>query len=91
MHLARITLTCLAFNTAQVYLSQRGKTVAAQGIRRLRQCYFPQLGHSPIVIYIGRYYAVLPVERLLQIVGFGVRRTLRPKLAGVRLNSTLPP
>lgn len=91
VHLARITLTCLAFNTAQVYLSRLGQTVAAKGIRRLRQFYSPHLGHSPVVIYIGRYYAVLPVERLLQIVGFGTRRTLRPKLIRTRLSTTLPP
>jgi len=90
IHIARITLTCLAFNTAQVYLSRLGKTVAARGIRRLRQFYSPYLGHSPVVIYIGRYYAVLPVERLLQIVGFGTRRTLSPKLIRTKL-STIPP
>lgn len=91
VHLARITLTCLAFNTAQVYLSRMGKTIAAQGIRRLRQIYSPYLGHSPVVIYIGRYYAVLPVEQLLQIVGFGTRRTIRPNLGRGTLNTTLPP
>lgn len=80
IHVARIALTCLAFNTAQTYLSRAGKNVAAQGIRRLRSFYWPQLGHSPVVIYIGRYYAVLPVEKLLETVGFSVRRTLRPQL-----------
>ncbi len=80
IQLARITLTCLAFNTAQTYLSRAGKTLAAHGIRRLRHCYSPELGHSPVVIYIGRYYAVLPVERLLEIVNFPVHRTLRPRL-----------
>jgi hypothetical protein len=80
IHVARIALTCLAFNTAQTYLSRAGKTVAAHGIRRLRTFYWPQLGHSPVVIYIGRYYAVMPVEKLLEIVGFSVRRTLRPQL-----------
>lgn len=84
MHLARITLTCLAFNTAQIYLSQAGKTVAAHGIRRLRQYYSPLLGHSPVVIYIGRHYAVLPVEQLLHILGHGPRRTLRPMLGHLK-------
>jgi hypothetical protein len=91
IHLARITLTCLAFNTAQVYLSGSGKNLAAKGIRRLRQLYSTALGHSPVVIYIGRYYAVLPVERLLEVVGFHVRTTLRPRLARSHANSTGPP
>jgi hypothetical protein len=90
MHLARITLTCLAFNTAQIYLGQAGKKVAAHGIRRLRQVYLPLLGHAPVVIYIGRYYAVLPVERLLHILGHGARRTLRPMLIRVEPH-TIPP
>jgi hypothetical protein len=90
MHLARITLTCLAFNTAQVYLTQSGKSLAAQGIRRLHQLYSTDLGHSPVVIYIGRYYAVVPVERLLEVVGFGVHTTLRPRVARSQ-NSTGPP
>lgn len=81
IHMARITLTCLAFNTAQTYLSRAGKTVAAEGIRRLRRCYWPKLGHSPVVIYIGRYYAVMTIEKLLETVGFSVHRTLRPQLA----------
>src|SRR5947209_1084367 len=34
--LGRTTLTCLAFNTAQVYRSQAGERLAAMAIRRLR-------------------------------------------------------
>ena len=74
----RVTLTCLAFNTAQVYLSRSGGRLAARGIRRLRRQYHPQLGASPVVIYIGRAYAVLPVEELLAIVRLPVRQSLLP-------------
>jgi len=93
IQLARITLTCLTFNTAQVYLSRAGKTVAAKGIRRLRQVYSPLLGHAPVVIYIGRYYAVLPIERLLRILGHGPRRTLQPMLSRADRTDpqTIPP
>jgi hypothetical protein len=77
----RVTLTCLAFNTAQVYLSQSGERLAAKGIRRLRQHYRPELGANPTVIYIGRNYAVLPLEELLTILGHPVCRTLRPNAA----------
>jgi hypothetical protein len=75
---ARVTLTILAFNTAQVYLSRAGKHVAARGIRRLRREYAPRLGRSPVVIYIGRQYAVLSVEELLAVVGVPAYRSLRP-------------
>jgi hypothetical protein len=77
----RVTLTCLAFNTAQVYLSRSGKHLAARGIRRLRRHFAKRLGHSPVVIYIGQNYAVLAVEELLQVVGQPVRETLRPLAA----------
>jgi len=73
----RVTLTCIAFNTAQAYLTKHGATLAAKGIRRLRRHYDPQLGHSPVVIYIGRYYAVFPLEELLELLGHPIRRTLR--------------
>lgn len=77
----RITLTCLAFNTAQVYLTQRGPNLAAHGIRRIWRLYDDQLGHSPVVIYIGHYYAVFPVEELLRLIGRTARQSLRPAIA----------
>ena len=78
---ARVTLTCLAFNTAQVYLSQAGERLAAKGIRRLRRHYRPELGATPTVIYIGRHYAVLPLEELIAILRAPVRQSLRPHIA----------
>jgi hypothetical protein len=76
----RVTLTCLAFNTAQVYLTQRGSELAARGIRRLTRLYDDQLGHSPVVIYLGHYYGVFPVEELLRLFGRTSRQSLRPAL-----------
>lgn len=77
----RVTLTCLAFNTAQVYLTQRGSDLAARGIRRIQRIYDDQLGHSPVVIYLGRYYGVFPLEELLQLIDRSPRQSLRPALA----------
>ena len=82
VQLARVTLTCLAFNTAQVYLSQAGKQLAAQGIRRLRCHYQPEIGATPAVIYIGQHYAVLSLEDFMATIGTPVRRSLLPALAG---------
>jgi hypothetical protein len=80
----RVTLTCLAFNTAQVYLSRAGKKRSAQGIRRLRYEYFSQLGPSPAVIYIGRSYAVFPWEELLRLLHRSPRHSLAPRLPSLR-------
>lgn len=74
----RVTLTCLAFNTAQIYLSRSGEHLAAKGIRKLRRHYSPRLGRSPVVIYIDENYAVLAVEQLLAIVGYPAAKSLRP-------------
>jgi hypothetical protein len=75
--LGRLTLTCLAFNTAQVYRSQGGARLAARGIRRLRQRR-PDLGPAPVVVYIDHCYAVLALEEVLALVGVPVRQSLRP-------------
>lgn len=74
----RITLICLAFNTAQVYLSRAGERIAAHGIRRLRRTYRSELGAAPVVIYWESAYAILPVEQLLLILNNSPRRSLLP-------------
>ena len=74
----RLTLTCLAFNTAQVYRSQAGTTLATRAIRRLRQVRRPELGAAPVVVYVADCYAVLALEDLLALVGTPVRASLLP-------------
>jgi len=73
-----LALTCLAFNTAQVYRIRAGTRVAQCGIRRLRRVAQPALGASPAVIYLGECYAVLALEDLLGVLGAPVRASLRP-------------
>jgi hypothetical protein len=74
----RLTLTCLACNTAQVYRARAGEQVAALAIRRLRRHYHPQLGAAPAVIFLGDCYAVLPLEELLATLGARARESLLP-------------
>jgi hypothetical protein len=76
---ARVTLACLAFNTAQVYRSAAGERLAKQGIRRLRRHYQPKLGAAPVAIYVGGSYAVLALEDVLAHLGVPVRESLLPK------------
>jgi hypothetical protein len=75
----RVTLTCLAFNTAQVYRSEAGERLAKQGIRRLRRHVEPELGAAPVAIYVAGSYAVLALEEVLAQVGVPVRESLLPK------------
>ena len=74
----RLTLTCLAFNTAQVYRSQAGERVAQLGIRRLRRQHRPDLGAAPVVLYVGDCYGVFALEDLLALLGARVRESLLP-------------
>jgi len=76
---ARLTLTCLAFNTAQVYRSQAGARLAKKGIRRLRRETRPQVGAAPVAIYVAGHYAVLALEEMLAATGRPVRESLLPK------------
>ena len=78
----RLALTCLAFNTAQVYRSRAGARLAAVAIRRLRQARRAALGAAPAVIYIAGCYAVLPLEELLAVLGTPVRESLLPATGG---------
>jgi hypothetical protein len=76
----RITLTCLAFNTAQVYRLQAGEQLAAVAIRRLRRLRHPELGNAPAVIYLAGCYGVFALEELLSLLGTPVRESLLPDL-----------
>ena len=74
----RLTLTCLAFNTAQVYRSRAGERVAQRGIRRLRQHHRPELGAAPAVIYVTGCYGVFALEDVLALLGTPVHESLLP-------------
>jgi hypothetical protein len=74
----RVTLTCLAFNTAQAYRLAAGQRLAKKGIRRLRREYQRELGAAPVVVYMAGCYAVLAVEELLAALGRPVQESLLP-------------
>ena len=74
----RVTLTCLAFNTAQVYRLQAGQQLAAVAIRRLRRLRNPELGNAPAVIYLAGGSGVFALEELLSLLGAPARESLLP-------------
>jgi hypothetical protein len=76
--LGRTTLTCLAFNTAQVYRLQAGERLASMAIRRLRRQRQRELGNAPAVIYLAGCYGVFALEELLSLLGTPVRESLLP-------------
>jgi hypothetical protein len=86
----RTTLTCLAFNTAQVYRSQAGERLVHMAIRRLRRERRPEWGAAPVVIYMAGCYAVLALEELVAALGAPVRESLLPALGHVSDPSAPP-
>jgi len=76
--LGRITLTCLAFNTAQVYRLQAGERLASVAIRRLRRQRQRELGSAPAVLYVAGCYGVFSLEELLDVLGSAPRESLLP-------------
>src|SRR6266516_2650982 len=76
--LGRTTLTCLAFNTAQVYRLQAGERLASVAIRRLRRLHQRELGNAPAVIYLAGCYGVFALEELLGLLGPPARESLLP-------------
>lgn len=79
--LARLTLTCLAFNTSQLYRTRHGATLAGRAIRRLRRSSRAALGAAPAVIYLQGCYAIFALEELLAILGRSPRDSLLPQPA----------
>ena len=86
----RVTLTVLAFNTAQVYRAKAGAQLANTGIRRLRQQHRRAWGAAPVVVYLDGCYAILALEDFLAYLGTPVRTSLLPDLSQRRhaLDST---
>jgi hypothetical protein len=76
--LGRTTLTCLAFNTAQVYRLQAGERLASVAIRRLRRLHQRALGTAPAVIYVAGCYGIFALEELLSLLGSAPRESLLP-------------
>lgn len=76
----RTTLTCLAFNTAQVYRLRAGEQLAAVAIRRLRRLRQRELGNAPAVIYAVGCYGIFALEELLSLLGSPAQESLLPDL-----------
>ena len=76
--LGRTTLTCLAFNTAQVYRLRAGERLASVAIRRLRRLRQRELGSAPAVLYAAGCYGVFSLVELLDVLGSARGRVYCP-------------
>jgi hypothetical protein len=80
----RVSLTCMAFNTTQVYRSRSGGRIAQKAIRRLRREHERSLGPAPAVIYMKGCYGVFALEEVLAVLSVHVHESLLPDIPGGR-------
>lgn len=67
--LARVTLTLVAFNVAQVAKTARGRQLTDRGIRRLRRELTSRYGPAPVIVFAGDAYGVFHIEEIATALG----------------------
>jgi hypothetical protein len=76
---ARVTFTCIAFNTAQIAKTATGRRLAHLGIRRLRRELTRQIGVAPVLIFARDCYGIFDIEEIVTALGapptFSLRRS----------------
>jgi hypothetical protein len=83
---ARVTLTCVAFNVAQILKGTDGRNLLKHGIRRLRRALTKEVGVAPVIVYADGCYAILDIEEVMTASGRppadSLRRLPRPIVRG---------
>ena len=67
--LARVTLTLLAFNGAQLAKTKRGKKLTQTGIRRLRRHLRREVGIAPFIVFAAGAYGIFDIEEVMVALG----------------------
>jgi len=79
---ARVALTLIAYNIAQLAKTNRGRQLVNHGIRRLRRNLTAKYGPAPVVVFTHDAYAVFHIEEIMTLVGKAPKHSLRPKTVG---------
>ena len=75
----RVTMTCIAFNVAQVAKSKDGQRLLHLGIRRLRRELGREYGAAPVIVYAGHCYGIFQIEEIVSALGHPPAESLRPR------------
>lgn len=79
---ARVTFTCVAFNTAQIAKTAAGRRLSHLGIRRLRRELTRQIGPAPVIVFARGCYGIFDIEEIVTALGapptFSLQRKARP-------------
>lgn len=73
----RVTVTCVAFNVAQVLKGKDGRNLLKHGMRRLRRALTIAVGVAPVIVYADGCYAVLDIEDVMLATGHPPAASLR--------------
>jgi len=66
---ARVTFTCIAFNTAQIAKTTAGRRLTQLGIRRLRRELTRQIGPAPVIVFARDCYGIFDIEEIVTALG----------------------
>lgn len=73
----RVTLTCVAFNVAQVLKGKDGRNLLKHGMVRLRRALIREVGIAPVIVYAVGCYAILDIEEVMTAAGRPPAESLR--------------
>jgi hypothetical protein len=65
----RVTLTCVAFNIAQIIKGKDGRNLLDHGMLRLRRALTREVGVAPVIVYADGCYAILDIEEVMTATG----------------------
>ncbi len=75
---ARVSMTCVAFNIAQVAKGKDGQRLLHLGIRRLHRELGRDRGPAPVITYADHCYGIFHIEEIVSALGHPPAESLRP-------------
>jgi hypothetical protein len=87
---ARVALTLIAFNVAQIAKTARGRQLTDRGIRRLRRDLARQYGPAPVIVFTQQAFGIFHIEDVMSATGKAPGASLRRR-RGRPKNSAAPP
>lgn len=74
---ARVALTLIAFNVAQIAKTTQGRQLTDRGIRRLRRELLPEYGPAPVIVFTKEAFGVFHIEEVMEALGVAPAFSLR--------------
>lgn len=88
---ARVTFTCIDFNTAQLAKTAQGRRLVHLGIRRLRRELTRQVGPAPVIVFARDCYGIFNIEEIVTALGAPPAVSLRRQPRNDSASHRAPP